>query len=106
MTAFVARPGATKSRFASMTGRYHVPVMDRTKQKLISYTEQRVALLRNLIEKLSARGRDVSEHRRMLQAEERYLASGCAPPPDRLEPAARRTTGISVGYIMPPGAKK
>ena len=46
----------------------------------IARTEQRIAILRNLIATLGAKGHDVSEHKRMLEAEERYLASGCAPP--------------------------
>jgi hypothetical protein len=53
--------------------------MDITKKLNIARTEQRIAILRNLIATLGAKGHDVSEHRRMLAAEERYLASGCAP---------------------------
>jgi hypothetical protein len=54
--------------------------MDLTKKLNIARTEQRIAILRNLISTLGAKGHDVFEHRRMLAAEERYLASGCAPP--------------------------
>jgi hypothetical protein len=46
----------------------------------IARTEQRIAVLRNLIGTLERKGADVSEHRRMLAAVELYLARGCAPP--------------------------
>jgi hypothetical protein len=66
--------------------------MDLTTKLNIARTEQRIALLRNLIATLASRGKDVSEHRRMLAAEERYLASGCAPPetPETLSEHHRR----------------
>ena len=65
----------------------------------IAQTEERIAILRNLIATLGRKGIDVSEHRRLLAAEERYLASGCeAPAP---EPAAN-AEGTAAGWVMPP----
>lgn len=75
---------------------------DLTAQLNIARTERRIAILCNLIEKLGAKGKAVSEHRRMLAAEERCLASGCAPP--ETPEAAASTTGTAVGYITPPSA--
>jgi hypothetical protein len=77
--------------------------MDLTTKLNIALTEQRIALLRNLIATLASKGKDVSEHRRMLAAEERYVASGCAPP--ETPELSASTTGTTAGYIMPPGAK-
>jgi hypothetical protein len=54
--------------------------MDLTTKLNIASTEARIAILRHLITTLGAKGHDVSEHRRMLATEERYLASGWAPP--------------------------
>lgn len=76
---------------------------DLTTKLNIARTEQRIAILRNLISTLEANGKDVSEHRRMLTAEERYHTSGCAPP-EGPQPAVK-TTGSAAGYIMPPGSK-
>jgi hypothetical protein len=42
----------------------------------IARTEQRIAVLRHLIETLEPKGKDVSEHRRMLEAAERLSRLG------------------------------
>jgi hypothetical protein len=78
--------------------------MDATTKLNIARTKERIAILRNLIGTLKPKGAGVSEHRRMLAAEERYLASGCAPPQAR-KPLAR-TGGTASGWIIPPGSKR
>jgi hypothetical protein len=77
--------------------------MDLTTKLNIARTEQRIAILRNLIVVAERKGRDTSEHRRMLEAEERYLVSGC-PPPQSSKPLADGS-GTTSGWIMPPGQK-
>jgi hypothetical protein len=72
-----------------------------TRKLHIARTKQRIAIL--LIETLRRKSKDVSEHRRVLAAEERFLASGLAPP--QMPGSHTRTEGTALGYIMPPGAK-
>jgi hypothetical protein len=62
-------------RFTSPISRRCILVMDLTTKLNIARTEQRIA-----IRDVTPKDVDVSEHRRMLSAEKRYLASGCAPP--------------------------
>jgi hypothetical protein len=65
----------------------------------IAHTRQRIATLPSADKRKDG---DASESRQ-LEADERYLASGCAPFQIReLHTCAEGTT---VGYIMPPGAK-
>jgi hypothetical protein len=77
--------------------------MDLITARNILETEERIAVLRNLIATLEPKGIDVSEHCRLLAAEERYLASGCEAPAH--DAAAKNVEGKAAGWIMPPGSK-
>jgi hypothetical protein len=77
--------------------------MDLTTKLNIARTRQRIAIHKTVIATVERKGGDASEYRRQLEADERYLASGCAPPQ---APAPNTLTeGTAVGYILPPGAK-
>jgi hypothetical protein len=78
--------------------------MDLTTKLNIARAEQRIAILRNLIATLGAKGLDVSKHQRLLVAGERYLASGCAPPRSPEGLVSDRPTS-AVGYTTPPGTR-
>jgi hypothetical protein len=77
--------------------------MDKTRAAVIRRTQQHIAILNTVITTKLRKGGDASEEIARLAAEERYLASGCAPPREP-EPHTR-TEGTAVGYIPPPSAK-
>jgi hypothetical protein len=77
--------------------------MDSARTALIRHTKQRIAISKTVIATVERKGGDASEYRRQLDADERFLASGCAPP--QTSAAHTRSDGTAVGYIMPPGAK-
>jgi hypothetical protein len=77
--------------------------MDRGRTALIRQTEQRIAVHKTVIATIERKGGDASEYRRQFEADERYLASGCAPP--QAPEAHTRTEGGAAGYIMPPGSR-
>ena len=89
--------------FASPIARRYVLGMDQARSALIRQTEQRIAISRAVIATVERKGGDAAEYRRQLEADERFLASGCAPP--EAPEAYARQEGTSVGYIMPPGSK-
>jgi hypothetical protein len=77
--------------------------MDLTTKLNTARTKQRIAIHKTVIATVERKGGDASGYRRQFEADERYLASGCAPP-NAPEPHTR-TGGTAVGYIIPPGAK-
>jgi hypothetical protein len=77
--------------------------MDLATKINIARTRQRIAIHKTVSATVERKGGDASEYRRQLEADERYLASGCAPP--QAQEPRTRAEGTAVGYIMPPGAK-
>jgi hypothetical protein len=69
----------------------------------IARTRERIAIQKTVIATIERKGGDASEYRRQLEVDERYLASGCAPP--QPPETHTRTGGSAAAYIMPPGAK-
>jgi hypothetical protein len=69
--------------------------MDQARAALIRQKKQRIAVHKTVIATIERKCGDASQYRRQLEADERYLASGCAPP--KAPETHTRVEGSAVG---------